>query len=302
MTVHNTVEQPLVESLSSGAQTKGGLSFWWLGVVLCILFLTWPNLARLTSDLCTLTARQLFATGHHSGALWLLTQAERIQADQPYAYAMASHILYDLGDISASQQQLETGLKTGEGDSALLNNLAVIKYEQYEMNAAIELAQQASAAALNVAIPHYNLGVISWQRGDSVAAGRAFREAARIDPNWMMPYFYLALIHMDLEEYPVADEYAQKMIALQPDQSIGYELRIQALLAQKEGATALAAIPEAEVHIANQERVRLYQALAMNASGERETAQIVLEKLFRWTNDPSLRRRVAIELRALDHP
>jgi tetratricopeptide (TPR) repeat protein len=118
----------------------------------------------------------------------------------------------------------------------------------------------------------------------------------------MMPYFYLALIHMDLEEYPVADEYAQKMIALQPDQSIGYELRIQALLAQKEGATALAAIPEAEVHIANQERVRLYQALAMNASGERETAQIVLEKLFRWTNDPSLRRRVAIELRALDHP
>lgn len=302
MTVHNTVQQPPAHSLSLRSQTKGGLSFWWLGVALCVLFLTWPNLAQLTSDLCTLTARQLFATGRHSSALWLLTQAQRIQADQPYAYAMASHILYDLSDISASQQQLETGMKTGQGDSALLNNLAVIKYDQHEMNAAIELAQQASVAALNVAIPHYNLGVISWRRGDFVAAGRAFREVARIDPEWTMPYVYLARIHMELEEYAVADEYAQKIIALQPDQSVGYELSIQALLAQKEGATALAAIPKAEVHIANQERVRLYQALAMNATGERETAQIVLEKLFRWTDDPSLRRRVAIELRALNQP
>lgn len=302
MTAQTSLTKSNVQSIDVHILTGRQSLFWWLAVALFILVVTSRNLLQLTGDLAYLTARQILAEDHPREALWLLTQVQILQADQPYPYAMASRILHDLRDVSASQQQLDRARSAGIVDSVISNNLAIIKYEQHEIVTALELQQQASVAAFNVAVPHYNLGVMYWQNSNFIEAARTFREAIRIDPNWAVPYLYLAQMRMESDDFVGAEQFAHKALTLQPGFSAAHELVIQALVAQQKGMAALAAIHSAEAYIIDQDRVDLYRALAMRSTGEQESSTLMLEKLFRWTDDISLRRRAAVELRATGQP
>lgn len=271
---------------------------WWCGIGLLIVLLTWQNLAQLTSDLCYLTARRLSTVGHVQGALWLLQQAEHLQTDQPLTYNLAGYILYTAEDLAASQKQLEAGVQYSNVDATLLNNLAVLHHEQQADAQALTFQQQA-AAATTTAVPYYNLGILSWQNRDPVAALRAMREATRIEPTWSAPYLYLSWIYLTQENYALAEQNAQKAVTLQPDQASGYELYIQALLAQQKGALVLEIIQSLPKHRLQRDHLRLYEAFALRMIGKRAEAVHLLEKLFRWSPDSFLRYRAAIELRAI---
>ena len=275
------------------------LSLWRCGVALLIFLFTWQDLTQLTADLCYLTARQMFTTGHADSALWLLRQTEQLQSNQPLLYNLSGYILYQRQDLSASKRQLTAGIKINKSETALLNNLAVLSYTQRDSEQAIQFQQQAAKAATTVAIPHYNLGLLAWQRGDTITALRALREAARIDPTWEKPYLYLSLIYLTQAQYVLAEEYAQEAIVLQPEQASGYDIYIQALLAQGEGQRALAVMMQAPKHTMDRDRLRLYEAFALRATGNLADAKPLLEKLFRWSHDSLLRYRVALELRSI---
>lgn len=271
----------------------------WLVLCLIILILAWPNLLRLTGDLSYLSARPLARAGYASSALWLLTQAQRVQPQQPYAYTLASRLFDTTGRLDASAAQLEIAVAADAVHPLVLNDLAVRRFEQGDTDGALELQEQAAVAAPNVAAVHYNLGVLYWRSGNMLAAARSFREAARIAPDWASPFLSLALIYLESKDYGEAEESAQRALTLQPDHPYAYEALIQSLLAQHKSASALEAIASAETHGVDADRLRLFQALALRDTGDSVASRIILERVFRWTDDPSLRRRVAVELRSL---
>ena len=303
MNVQRTFRPPSVKSLSTlSVYANHRIAWWWIGVTLLTLLLTWQNLTQLTSDLCYLTAKQLFEAGYTQSALWLANQAQHIPSEQSLAYNMAGYILYTIDDIPASKRELETGMRTGVANPPLFNNLAVLNHGPQEIEKAIKLQQQAVDGAPNTAVPYYNLGVLYWLDDDQIAAIRALREATRIDSKWAPPYLYLSFIYMVRQEYAVAERLAQEAILLQPDQSIGHELYIQALLSQQKGDRAFAAISTARPQIKDRDRKNLYYALALRAQGEIKSSQFLFEKLFMWTADRSVRYRAAVELRSIRNP
>ena len=229
-----------------GLLAKKWSSLRWLALCPLILILAWPNLIQITGDLSYLSARKLAQTGNIRCALWLLAQTQQLQPKQPYAYVLASDILYRTGNLVTSIDQLQVGIEEGAVHPILLNDLAVRRYEQGDPGAALKLQEQAAASAPNVAITQHNLGVFLWQARDALAAIRAFREATRIDPKWASPYLSLALIHLEFSDYSEAEENARKAISLQPDHADAYEVLIQSLLAQQKSASALDAIATAE--------------------------------------------------------
>ena len=153
------------ESTDLDVSRKQQLSLRWLALCLLIVVLAWPNLVRLTGDLSYLSARWLAQSGNDRGALWLLTQARRLQPDQPNAFALASAIHYRAGELEASVAQLQAGIENGAAypHPQLLNDLAVRRYEEGDLDGALNLQEQAAANAPNVAVAQFNLGTLYWR-------------------------------------------------------------------------------------------------------------------------------------------
>jgi len=301
----------LREAVQWSAPYKHRELTWWIGVALLVLMLTWSSIGQLAGDLGYLAARQLFTTGHPKSTLWLLRHIAQFQMEPSPAQNMSGYILYALHDMEGSEQVWSVAERQEVDDTEsdginmpLFNNLAILRYEQVRIEEALHLQHKAATAAANSALPHYNLGVMLWQQGDLVAARRALREATYIAPAWGEPYALLAFLDMLEGRYATAETYAETAVTLVPDHVLGYEIYLQALLAQDKGQIVLTTLdtPESTITrhaIIDRDRLQMYRALALKATGDQDAAKRILETLFVRADDQTVRHRAIVELRAL---
>lgn len=316
MNIQSTLKPLALRLVPSKFRTqKYHMCAWWCGVALLVLLLTWSPLTQIAGDLGYLTARQLYVTGHPTRALWLLQQIAHLPAQRPKAAGLAEYIVSTMAHSTAEEQPsgdlllLSDNMQPDvavpdtvedEADYAVFyNNWAILYRDQVDAGQTLAIQQQSAAAAPDVAIPHYNLGMMLWQQGDRTGAIRALREATYIEPTWALPYVHLAFMYLVQEDYVAAEEQAQAGILLAPDDALGNEVYLQALLAQSKGRDVLEALPTAQVYFDN-ERLQLYRALALRAAGDQAAAKLALEILFVRTRDQAVRHRVMVELQAME--
>jgi serine/threonine-protein kinase len=64
------------------------------------------------------------------------------------------------------------------------------------------------------------LGAVKWWRGQFREALEDMHEAHRVDPRYAVHLFNIGMIHRQLREYPEAERYYERAIALSPDDAV----------------------------------------------------------------------------------
>jgi tetratricopeptide (TPR) repeat protein len=140
---------------------------------------------------------------------------------------------YDFKFVKEGYRTTETPFKTDTGG----NTRHTFTVPSGSAPAAATPAEAVKSK--NPAINVFNEGVTAFQAGDLAGAKAKFNEAMTVDPALPAPYSALAGIYLDAKDYAQAEAMAQKLLALEPENTRA--LRVLYDVYQHDGRQAEAA-------------------------------------------------------------
>ena len=129
---------------------------------------------------------------------------------------------------------------------------------------------------------------------------RAFKEAAIIQPAWVLPEQQQALLYLQMEEYSQAEASAARATRLDPSQPAMHLALAIALHKQGRHTEALAAVDYALALSPEQVVPGFYKALILESQGKREEALALLHRLLQSAGGLQEKDRIAAEIRFLE--
>jgi tetratricopeptide (TPR) repeat protein/tRNA A-37 threonylcarbamoyl transferase component Bud32 len=137
--------------------------------------------------------------------------------DQPPRFAAAAGRLPTV-DVARRRAVLEAGVRKRPGDMELLMALGKTYPidERDGAGARVRWYQAAVAARPGNVIAVNDLGLALFELNDLAAAAASFRDAIRLDPNWVWPHNNFGLVLRDRNELPAAEAEFREAIRLAP--------------------------------------------------------------------------------------
>jgi tetratricopeptide (TPR) repeat protein len=287
-------------STQEKVEDKSRLWLWGFGIAIILMLLFWTDLSHLFAGGLYLFSDRLYAMGRTPRALRMLKYAAIVDPDAYYAKARTGYLLYTLGDFEGAEELFRQSLKVDDGYSPTLNNLAVVDFENTRNPSALELQRAAVKAAPNSAVVRYNLGWMWLSQGNNQQAEYAFREAARIDPEWNLPYIYLGFVHLKNDEYLEAANMSRIALQIDQDQPVAYMILAIALYNQNSFQHALETLKPVVEAYPDAILPKLYRALIFEDLGRYQEAMNELKVLHGATSNTYLKQRILLEIERIE--
>ncbi|MEZ4706889.1 MAG: tetratricopeptide repeat protein [Caldilineaceae bacterium] len=266
---------------------------------LLIAVMVQPYLLRVIVGILYLQADRYQAQADLPSAINLLEYAKPVAPNraQPHNKLGFIHILR--GDELAGRYEFEDALAADLTFGPALNNLGVLQYGDHQgQDALLYLARAVESAPDNAQV-RYNLGVTLRAQGDVLEAERAYKEASRIKPDWILPHLELSQLYLAREDWELAIRAANQMLELDPQSYPAHLVYIYAQYAQKNFVESRAAAEKALAIFPNDATLKFYEALSMHDLGQSTAALNLLQTTYLLTDQPQLRARIANEMRAI---
>lgn len=265
-------------------------------IAILIALLVWRDLAGGLSGVLYLTSGQLMPYVGYQKSLSLLGYAEWFDPQSTYVYNRKGYIWIQAGNEQSAAAAFTQALNVDDTGGTALNNLATIYLATGLVDQATDLQQRASHADPNIAVVWHNYGLILMGQNDYRNAIRAFKEAARIDPDWVLPYIYLCSVYLQMGDYAQAEQAARLATRLDPTQQPAHLSLAIALYHQHKTQEALLSIERANEMMPEDVVSRFYQALILRELGDHDLALLILQQLLDSSADPEQRGRIAMEI------
>jgi eukaryotic-like serine/threonine-protein kinase len=132
--------------------------------------------------------------GDVPAALGALAKAYEKRPREAQVAPRYGHLLSQSGRLAEAAEVL--GAWTREhNDAGPLAELAFVRYRQERMDDAAALLKRALRKAPELAVAHYYLGAVLFQKGDTAGAERAYRQADQLDPGDPRPLAARCQLH-----------------------------------------------------------------------------------------------------------
>jgi TolB-like protein/class 3 adenylate cyclase/Tfp pilus assembly protein PilF len=201
-----------------------------------------PNYAFAYAGLGDAYAQKAFHAGMSDAILdTAVMMSERaIQADPKLSegYKALGLAYHYQGEMDSAMVNYEKAISLNPNNDMAANNLGLIARQKGDLAEAAKWASKTRA--INVSVPSsvVNLADIYMQLGDISTADVLIDEGLELDPNVLQLNVMKGAVLLRRGELDQAKDQAQKIIAMKPDYSIGYELLGEAYMQEKEWKAA----------------------------------------------------------------
>ena len=189
----------------------------------------------------TMEAQKLLDTGRLDDALHALDALARQQPEPAGVERLRGIAYYEQGDMQSSSTALEQALTQDPDDREAMQMEGVVLFRMGNATAAIPLLEKAHLSIARTNIDNnYVLGLcyLDTRRYDD--ARKAFSLQYNFLPDSPSAYLLTARIMLRRDYLPVADSFAQKALALNPQLPMAHLLVGQIRLSQSKFAEAIA--------------------------------------------------------------
>lgn len=162
--------------------------------------------------------------------------------------------------------------------------------------------QQAQAAIADRPESHYNLGSIYMERGDTAAAEQAYRQALKLQPDFVPAYVNLADMYRALGREDDAAKAIDEGLRAVPGNASLLHAKGLSLIRQNQPQEALSWLERAHRAEPGNARFAYVYGVALNSSGKGDAARALWEESLRTSPyDPSLLFALADAERSAGH-
>lgn len=302
---HRSDLQVLARRRRHAAAGRRGRLTGWLTLIMTVvllLVLSWKDIARITSAALFLLVEPGSPSIQDEGQrMTLLHYARAVDASAAFAPNQEGYLLFQKEDLDGAEAAFAEAVKRNPSGSVALNNLAVVSFLTGQKELAIELEEKAVQNAPDDAILRYNLGLTLVAAERQTEALREFMQAGYIDAAWALPHVQRALVYLQLQDYPKAEQAAAEAIRLDVEQERAHLIRAIALYNQGRYRDALEPV-QAALELDPGDKVALfYKAMILSGVKRYEPALAILDQLLASTNDPQESARIRTEIEAVQH-
>lgn len=217
------------------------------------------------------------AIGQDTQAERDLRAAHRLAPDAPEPLEALGRLLDRRGDFaSAADWYTQAAERLHDTDARLLYRLALARYRNGALPAALEAARRTIARDDTLAEAHYLLGLVSHDLGNRRAATAALEQAVRLRPSFAAAREELAMLYR--EDGRLTDETAQLEALVALDAQVSRQIALASAQARTgQHAAALETLHAAEATTPGDSRValaigRVHLALAETTGSEASIA------------------------------
>jgi len=279
-------------------------SFARIVVALALLLLVWIGLnlpagREIRADVCYARGLLHMERGEDGRASQDFVAALKLNPAHAASYGALGYLYYMHGDLDRARIALERAARRDATSDVIQNNLGVVRHQLGEDQVSLNHFLRAADLSRNVAQVYVNLGdAYMWQR-DWQNAGRAYREALRIDYKMSETHFNLGVAYYHLGQLENAQ--GEFMRALQLNPSLG-EAPLGLGIIDYEAGNLEGA------HLALQQAVKsqspnptayFYLGLTEKRLQNKDRAVGAFERALGLTDDPVMRQQAEWHLKSL---
>ena len=153
-------------------------------------------------------------------ALWKST-AKVVPLSPPVHYSLGL-IYHDNNEFDKAEKEYKTAIRCNRDYLDPYINLSVLYFEQEQYDKALRVNQAVLLKNPNIAIAHFNNGLINNKLGNKQKEFECYMRAIKADPSYPETYKYLASWYLDKKDYENAAAAWKKAVKLDPYWIDGY--------------------------------------------------------------------------------
>jgi len=188
---------------------------------LTLLLLVWgalnlPPGRKFRADVCYARGLLHIERGEDGLASQDFVAALKLDPAHASSYGALGYLYYMHGDLDRARIALERAARRDATSDVIQNNLGVVRHQLGQDEASLNHFLRAADLSRNVAQVYANLGDAYMRQGDWQNAGRAYREALRIDYKTSETHFNLGVAYYYLGQLENAQGEFMRALQLNP--------------------------------------------------------------------------------------